>query len=298
MKEWDAESIKEKLAELKEQNVFKIKTNPSCANISIKHVNNPSIHLSILENQNPSFDPKSSPTISLTNQRVKLGNFTESPSRVPGHARNEITSGSGGKIDTNILGASETFSLPGMVKQSSSSNSSPTIYMPVQIIKSNITVVSESSSSSSGELCVICCIQRQNAVNMPCCHGSFCVDCSLKILAQDDNCMICRKKVSQLVELEFVPSNQQLQRDIFRVKKAYVFVKEQEVEFSSIDKRMIGGMENQQNDNEEEKEMQPDNLSDLQEIESFEEIMSEKDSEDESEIQEVVMRVKNHKNIN
>lgn len=74
------------------------------------------------------------------------------------------------------------------------------------------------------DLCIICFSNPQNSVNMPCGHGSLCINCSLDVLEKSDTCCICRELVEQVLELDMEKSH--MRNDCWRVKKCYLFFEE------------------------------------------------------------------------
>lgn len=73
-------------------------------------------------------------------------------------------------------------------------------------------------------LCIICFTNPQNCVNMPCGHGSLCIDCSLEIMEKSDTCCICRELVEQILEVDMKDSHKR--NNCWRVKKCFVFFEE------------------------------------------------------------------------
>lgn len=59
----------------------------------------------------------------------------------------------------------------------------------------NKTQAQPESQVREEDLCVICFSNPQNSVNMPCGHGSLCIECSLDVLKKSDDCCICRELV-------------------------------------------------------------------------------------------------------
>ena len=80
------------------------------------------------------------------------------------------------------------------------------------------------SQTPEEDLCVICFSNPQNSVNMPCGHGTLCIQCSLDVMKKSDDCCICRELVEQVLELDVDGSRKR--NDCWRVKKCYVFFEE------------------------------------------------------------------------
>ena len=51
-------------------------------------------------------------------------------------------------------------------------------------------------------LCVICFTNIPNAVFLDCGHGGVCIDCSIDSMKRNNSCLLCRKLVVQILEIE------------------------------------------------------------------------------------------------
>ena len=51
------------------------------------------------------------------------------------------------------------------------------------------------------EKCVICLVEPKKFIIVPCGHQCLCQDCSLKVLAADSMCPICRGPVAQIMRV-------------------------------------------------------------------------------------------------
>lgn len=89
--------------------------------------------------------------------------------------------------------------------------------------KSQVSKGSKGSQFQENELCVICFCNPQNAVYMPCGHGSTCTECSLDILEKNDECCICREVVETMVEIDLKDKR----NNCFRVLRSYIYFNEE-----------------------------------------------------------------------
>ena len=67
----------------------------------------------------------------------------------------------------------------------------------------------ECSERTLDNECMICCINKANAVVMPCGHGGMCHECALNIFQGQEKCAICRnvrqglkQKIAKVLQLE------------------------------------------------------------------------------------------------
>lgn len=79
------------------------------------------------------------------------------------------------------------------------------------------------SNITDNELCVICFANPQNAVYLPCGHGSTCITCSLDILEKGDECCICREIVETMVEIDLGEKR----NDCYRAVRSYIYFNEE-----------------------------------------------------------------------
>lgn len=110
----------------------------------------------------------------------------------------------------------------------------------------NKTQAQPESQVREEDLCVICFSNPQNSVNMPCGHGSLCIECSLDVLKKSDDCCICRELVEQVLELDVDGSHKR--NDCWRVKKCYVFFEEGS-SYDSDGEESDNSQQNQENSN-------------------------------------------------
>lgn len=82
---------------------------------------------------------------------------------------------------------------------------------------------SNNSEVVENELCVICFANPQNAVYLPCGHGSTCIECSLDIFDSSDCCCICREIVQKVVEIDL----NQKRNNCFRVVRSFIYFNEE-----------------------------------------------------------------------
>jgi len=50
-----------------------------------------------------------------------------------------------------------------------------------------------------GNMCIICCEKKQEAVMKDCGHGGFCYPCAYEAWHKNNTCPICRKEVSEIL---------------------------------------------------------------------------------------------------
>ena len=68
------------------------------------------------------------------------------------------------------------------------------------------------------DLCYICYMNKPSCVFLDCGHGGVCIDCALQTIEQKRTCGLCRKEVTQMIEVEKEPD----QKNLYRVKNAYL----------------------------------------------------------------------------
>jgi len=59
--------------------------------------------------------------------------------------------------------------------------------------------------SKEEEVCYLCCINPPNAVLMTCGHGGICYDCGLKLVSKKNECMQCRRPVTEIYKVDLNP---------------------------------------------------------------------------------------------
>ena len=62
--------------------------------------------------------------------------------------------------------------------------------------------LSQSCSSFNEKKCTICCEAECNSVFMDCGHGGICFSCACKILEENSQCFMCRKKIAQVLKIK------------------------------------------------------------------------------------------------
>lgn len=77
-------------------------------------------------------------------------------------------------------------------------------------IKFNSSMIQENSdidSTTSEKLCIICCVERQNAVIMECGHAGICFKCGEELVQKGNTCIICRDPIGRVLEIKEQSNN-------------------------------------------------------------------------------------------
>ena len=127
-----------------------------------------------------------------------------------------------------------------------------------------------SSELNEEEMCIVCFGNPQNSVNMPCGHGSLCIECNLEIMQKSDSCCICREIVEQVLELDMREETKR--NDCWRVHKCYVFLNDEEYYEDVTEQENIDEIEGDEqiDENEGEEEAQVENVQ--QALENLEQV--------------------------
>lgn len=64
------------------------------------------------------------------------------------------------------------------------------------------------------DLCIICFGQKANCIFLDCGHGVTCMDCAIDIMKNNNNCVLCREAVTQLIEIELDECQPQMHKVI------------------------------------------------------------------------------------
>eukprot|EP01112_Ceratiomyxa_fruticulosa_P015255 TRINITY_DN4461_c0_g1_i1.p1 TRINITY_DN4461_c0_g1~~TRINITY_DN4461_c0_g1_i1.p1 ORF type:complete len:406 (+),score=98.20 TRINITY_DN4461_c0_g1_i1:106-1323(+) len=65
---------------------------------------------------------------------------------------------------------------------------------------SSSTTTTTTSSSSDDDLCKVCYTEKINTVTLNCGHLALCLDCSKIIMKNKDPCVICRGKITKIIQ--------------------------------------------------------------------------------------------------
>jgi len=87
------------------------------------------------------------------------------------------------------------------------------------------TVTSPGIEQSTAQQCLICFDKPTDAVFMECGHGGVCYECSLEIWKTTAECFLCRKKITQVLQID---SKQKIGKNIIKVISATQMVLGQE----------------------------------------------------------------------
>jgi len=74
-------------------------------------------------------------------------------------------------------------------------------YTNVSMVDASIHQSVDFSSNSTQKVCMICCSEEPNAVIMDCGHGGLCYSCSIELWKVQKCCHICRREISQVLEI-------------------------------------------------------------------------------------------------
>ncbi|CAG9334630.1 unnamed protein product [Blepharisma stoltei] len=66
----------------------------------------------------------------------------------------------------------------------------------------------EASINNAEKLCIICCVNKANAVIMQCGHAGICFSCGSELVKNESKCMICRNLIEQVLEIKESENNE------------------------------------------------------------------------------------------
>lgn len=66
-------------------------------------------------------------------------------------------------------------------------------------------------------LCTICYSENANTVLLDCGHGSICLTCAVDSMKKNNQCLFCRAKVIQIIEID----NTEVRKGLYKVLNSF-----------------------------------------------------------------------------
>ena len=103
--------------------------------------------------------------------------------------------------DDSALGEPEQF----VDSDVESDNEQPELYQDSEdeevILKTVLAQPTESQQDENDRLCNICFMKEKNAVNIPCGHAKWCIECADRWFESRGTCALCRDKIDRCIRM-------------------------------------------------------------------------------------------------